>query len=94
MQRTHKIKIQYFNFIHITVDDMPGVDFNHFVKVRLEVTHGSAKFFVDDKQVYQIDASMMSSTIKGIVYRFQGTGSVDWVKLYSGDGKMVYDDEF
>jgi len=32
--------------------------------------------------------------IKGIVFRFQGTGSVDWVKLSKGDGKMEYEDQF
>ena len=71
-----------------------GVDFDHFVKVRLEVMNGKAKFFVDDKLVYQIEGIVLSSKIKGIVYRFQGTGSVDWVKLSKGNGTIVYDDEF
>ncbi len=71
-----------------------GVDFNHFVKVRVEVTHEAAKFFVNSQLVYKLDGPMMSSKIKGIVYRFQGTGSVDWVKLFRSDGRLVYDDEF
>jgi hypothetical protein len=32
--------------------------------------------------------------MKGIIFRFQGTGSVDWVKLSKGDGTLVYGDEF
>lgn len=71
-----------------------GVDFNHFVKVRLEVLNGKAGFFVDDKMVYHLDSVMSRSKIKGIIFRFQGTGSVDWVKLSKGDGKIVYEDEF
>jgi hypothetical protein len=71
-----------------------GVDFNHFVKVRLEVRDAQAKFFVDDKMVYHIGHITFGSKIKGIVYRFQGTGSVDWVKLSKGDGTPVYDEEF
>jgi hypothetical protein len=71
-----------------------GVDFSHFIKVRLEVLNKKAKFFVDDKLVYQMDGIILSSKIKGIVYRFQGTGSVDWVKLSKGDGTVIYDDEF
>jgi hypothetical protein len=71
-----------------------GVGFNHFVKVRLELTNGKATFFVDDKLVYHIDSVSLHSKIKGIIYRFQGTGSVDWVKLSKGDGSIVYDDEF
>jgi hypothetical protein len=71
-----------------------GVDFNHFVKVRLEVNHGKARFFVDDKMVYLVDGIMPGSKIKGIIYRFQGTGAVDWVKLSKADGELVYDEEF
>ncbi len=71
-----------------------GVDFSQYVKVRLEVENGHAKFFVNDKMVYQISGITLSSKIKGIVFRFQGTGSVDWVKLRKGDGTLVYDEEF
>ena len=71
-----------------------GVDFKQFVKVRLEVSNSKAKFFIDDKLVYQMDGISMKSKIIGIVYRFQGTGSVDWVKLSKGDGNIVFDDEF
>jgi hypothetical protein len=71
-----------------------GVDFNHFVKLRLEIMGGKARFFVDDKMVYQLDGMMSGSKIKGIIFRFQGTGSVDWVKLSKGDGKMEYEEEF
>ena len=71
-----------------------GVDFNNFVKVRLEVMNTKAKFFVNDKLVYYVDGIMPGSKIKGIVYRFQGTGSVDWVKLSKNDHTTVYDDEF
>ena len=71
-----------------------GVDFNQFVKVRLEVMNGKANFFVDDKMVYHLDGITAGSKIKGIIYRFQGTGSVDWVKLSKGDGRMLYEDDF
>jgi hypothetical protein len=71
-----------------------GVDFNHFVKVRLEVLHDKANFFVDDKMVYHLDGLVSGSKIRGIIFRFQGTGSVDWVKLSKTDGKMLYEDEF
>ncbi len=71
-----------------------GIDFDHFVKVRLEVKNGNANFFVDGKMVYHLDGITTGSKIKGIIYRFQGTGTVDWVKLSKGDGKLIYDDEF
>ncbi|HET7001374.1 MAG TPA: hypothetical protein VFI33_08700 [Puia sp.] len=71
-----------------------GVDFDRFVKLRLEVLNGKARFFVDDKMVYQLDNIMSGTKIKGIVFRFQGTGSVDWVKLSKGNGQLVYEDAF
>jgi hypothetical protein len=71
-----------------------GVDFNDYVKIRLEIMNARAKFFVDDKLVYQLDSIMTGSKIKGIVYRFQGTGSVDRVKLSKTNGITVFDDEF
>ena len=52
------------------------------------------RFFVNDKLVYQMDGITLSSKIIGIVYRFQGTGLVDWVKLVNGNGKVVYEDGF
>jgi hypothetical protein len=71
-----------------------GVDFSKFVKLRIEVTKGKASFFIDDKMIYLIDSIKMSTKIKGIVFRFQGTGSVDWVKLYRGDQQLAYSEEF
>jgi hypothetical protein len=71
-----------------------GVDFDHYVKLRLEIQHGKANFFVDDKMVYHLGSITFGSKIKGIIFRFQGTGSVDWVKLSKGDGTSVYANEF
>lgn len=71
-----------------------GVDFAQFVKVRLEVKNGKAVFFVNDRMVYVIDGITMATKIKGIIYRFQGTGSVDWVRLSDAGGRNVYQEEF
>ena len=71
-----------------------GVDFNGYVKVRLEIAGGHAKFFINEKMVYQVSHITMASRIKGIVFRFQGTGSVDWVRLSKTNGEKVYDEEF
>jgi hypothetical protein len=40
------------------------------------------------------DIFSLRRPLAGIIFRFQGTGSVDWVKLSKGDGKMIYEDEF
>jgi hypothetical protein len=71
-----------------------GVDFGHFVKFRLQIQQGKADFFIDDKMVYHLDGITSGSKVKGIIFRFQGTGSVDWVKLSKGDGTKEYEDVF
>ncbi len=75
--------------------DLTGfcVDFKKFVFIRLVVSNGIATFFVNNKLVYQIDNTYFITKIVGIGYRFQGTGSVDWVKL-SDNGNLIFEDNF
>jgi hypothetical protein len=44
--------------------------------------------------VYLLEGLLSGSKIRGIIFRFQGTGSADWVKLSKSDGKIIYEDEF
>jgi hypothetical protein len=69
-----------------------GVDFNDFVKVRIVSAHGKATIFIDSKPVYTIDRQIMRSKIIGIDFVFQGTGSVDYVRL--SNRLVSFDDEF
>jgi hypothetical protein len=58
------------------------------------VLNGNARFYIDGRLVYHLESVAYSSKIVGIVYRFKGTGSVDYVKFMKTDGSVVYDDEF
>jgi hypothetical protein len=69
-----------------------GVDFNHFVKLKIISHKGTAQIFLDNKLVYTIDKGISHAKIIGFYYQFQGTGSVDYVRL--NNGKVSYDDEF
>jgi hypothetical protein len=69
-----------------------GVDFSSFVKVRIESKNKVANIFINDKFVYKVDEYISRSKIIGIEYSFQGTGSVDYVKLTNG--KINYEDNF
>ncbi|MDP4218444.1 MAG: hypothetical protein Q8927_19775 [Bacteroidota bacterium] len=69
-----------------------GVDFHHFVRLRIESHGGHANVLINDKLAYRIDRSIQHSKIIGIDYRFQGTGSVDYVRL--SNEVVHYDEEF
>ncbi|HVW97621.1 MAG TPA: hypothetical protein VHA56_16725 [Mucilaginibacter sp.] len=69
-----------------------GVDFSSYVKVRIETMNRKAKIFLNDKLVYTVDHDIIKAKIIGIDYTFQGTGSVDYVKLSSD--KASYEDNF
>jgi hypothetical protein len=69
-----------------------GVDFSKFVKLRIEADSGRAKIFVNNQLAYTVPRHIRHSKIIGIDYRFQGTGSVDYV--YLSNGKITYRDDF
>lgn len=69
-----------------------GVDFEKYVPLKIESHNGKALIFIDNKPVYTVNKGISRAKIIGIVFRFQGTGSVDYVRLKNG--KVNYDDEF
>jgi hypothetical protein len=69
-----------------------GVDFSKFVKLRIEADSGHAKIFVNNQLAYTVPGHIRRSKIIGIDYRFEGTGSVDYV--YLSNGKITYRDDF
>ena len=69
-----------------------GVDFNSFVKVRVESKNRKGKIFINDKLVYSVNKDIIKSKIIGFDFTFQGTGSVDYVKM--SNGKVNYEDDF
>jgi hypothetical protein len=70
-----------------------GNNFNDFVKVRIETKNGAGKIFLDDKLVHEAKTSRHEKII-GIYFMFEGTGSVDYVRLASSDGLARFEDEF
>ncbi|HEV3413976.1 MAG TPA: hypothetical protein VG101_15960 [Puia sp.] len=86
----------YFTYFYTSgkMEDLSnfGVDFSKFVKVRIESDSGKAKIFINDQLAYTVPRHIRHSRIVGIDYRFEGTGSVDYV--YLSNGKITYRDDF
>jgi hypothetical protein len=71
-----------------------GVDFSTWVKIKLTFKDKTAKIFINDKEAFNLDANMKPVKVVGIAYRFQGTGSVNYARLSTSAGNIVYDENF
>ncbi|HWA35978.1 MAG TPA: hypothetical protein VG737_17675, partial [Cyclobacteriaceae bacterium] len=71
-----------------------GVDFDNWVKVKLVFMDRRASIFINDKEAFKLDANMTPVKVVGIAYRFQGTGSINYARLSTSTGKIVYDENF
>ncbi|MGZ3766178.1 MAG: hypothetical protein ACXVB0_01680 [Mucilaginibacter sp.] len=69
-----------------------GVDFKDFVKIKVNSSKGKAYVYLNNQLVYTVNQGITHSKIIGIDYVFQGTGSVDYVKLKNKS--VSFDDEF
>ncbi len=69
-----------------------GVNFSDYIKLRIESDSGQAKILINDKLAYTVKRHIIRSKIIGIDFRFQGTGSVDYVSLTNG--KVSYKEDF
>ncbi|HTI92362.1 MAG TPA: hypothetical protein VL727_17325 [Puia sp.] len=69
-----------------------GVNFDDYVKLRIESDSGKAKIWVNDNLAYTVKRHIIRSKIIGIMYRFQGTGSLDYVSL--SNDKVSYRENF
>lgn len=70
-----------------------GCDLSQWVKVRCEVKDGKGNIFINDHVAQEIEIKD-SKRIVGLMYRFQGTGSINEVTLSSQDGTAKFEDSF
>jgi len=70
---------------------MFGTDFQDFIKVKIKSADGKGKVYLNDQLRFEVDV-LKRSKIIGIYFAFEGTGSVDYVRLWNGN--VVFDDQF
>ena len=71
-----------------------GCDFSDWVNVRLDVNDGLGKLFINGKKEFDLNFKIKPVKIVGLLYRFQGTGSINFVKLFTRGGEAVYEENF
>ena len=71
-----------------------GSDFKDWVNVKCVVKDKIAEIFVDNVSAIRLRVTGGRARMVEIGYRFQGTGSVDFVKLSNNSGKVFYEEYF
>jgi hypothetical protein len=63
-------------------------------RLQLQVTGKRASIYLDEQPVYNITFKNDFGKVVGLVYNFNGTAAIDYVKLKNGENKLVYEDDF
>ncbi|WP_416865796.1 MAG: hypothetical protein ACMVP2_26195 [Imperialibacter sp.] len=72
-----------------------GVDFSDWVKVRYEVKDMAGRLFINDELAYDsLNLHFGPVEVVGLKFRFQGTGSVNYVKLWGKDEELLFEENF
>ncbi len=71
-----------------------GVNFADYVKLRLEVKNKMVQVLVNDHSALKTAFASNAGRLVGFVYRFQGTGAVDYLHVYDAQGMEVVREEF
>ncbi len=71
-----------------------GCDFSDWVNVRMEVKNKHGELYINNKKVYDLNYDLTPVKIVGLLYRFQGTGSINFVKLSTIHDQVVYEATF
>ena len=71
-----------------------GCDFSQWVKVRCEVKNKHMRVFINNKPAYQLTFHSTAGALIGLRYRFEGTGSVNYIRLVDNTGKTIFSDDF
>ena len=62
--------------------------------MEIKVKDKHAAIYLNDELTYEEVFKEDLGRIKGLVYAFDGTGSIDHTRLEDGDGELVFENDF
>lgn len=71
-----------------------GVDLEHWVDVKFQVLDSAAQVFINDEKAFDLNVTMKPVAWIGMVFKFRGTGSVDFIRVSRKNGEVVYQESF
>lgn len=71
-----------------------GRDMYEWQDLLITVKNKNAQVFVADQLIYESNYYQEFGNIKGLVLKFSGSGSVDFIELMDPDNKLIFQDSF
>lgn len=71
-----------------------GVSLQDWVNVRFEVTDSIAQVFINKQRAFDLITRMRPVPWVGMIFKFRGSGSVDFVRVSRKNGDVVYEESF
>ncbi len=71
-----------------------GIDLSLWNEIKIEVRNKKVEITVNGKSIYSLGFTDALGQVVGFHYRFEGSGAVDWIKLYNSEQVLTYWDEF
>ncbi|WP_321343912.1 hypothetical protein [uncultured Draconibacterium sp.] len=71
-----------------------GTNMDKWNKVKLEISNKMVTIFLNDEEIYTTSYEGSNGALKGVSYRFAGSGAVDYTRLYNPKGELTFSCDF
>ncbi len=71
-----------------------GTNLNVWNDVKMEFKNKVVTIFLNGEEIYKTSYQTSNGKIKGVYYSFGGSGAIDFTRLYDGEKKLVYSEDF
>jgi len=71
-----------------------GTNMDKWNTLKLEISNKLVTISLNEAEIYTTSYEGSNGAIKGISYRFAGSGAVDYTRLYDADDNLTFSDDF
>ena len=71
-----------------------GTNMDEWNKVKLEISNKMVTILLNDEEIYTTSYEGSNGDLKGVSYRFAGSGAVDYTRLYTPKGELTFSCDF
>ncbi len=71
-----------------------GTNLNEWIDLKMEFRNSVATIYLNEKEIYKMSYINSNGPIKGVFYRFAGSGAIDYARLYNLKHEQVFSENF